>query len=128
MLSPNKSCGLCKGENFASGKDTFLCQINGYIIFQNGIPYIIEGDIVKKFEQRFTIYPQKHTASLNQQEIVKIKKTLIDYLIQEHQFGMDQFLLKTTGSTYPDHFHLHAFVFPFEIIPEQKDLSFLPHY
>jgi hypothetical protein len=109
----NKDCGLCTRRHFKSGQDVILNEDEEHIISNNGNTHLRVGNSLIFAKKRITITIKEHKKVLSSKETKKIKEKLDKFLKEEMGLvkGEDYFLKITMGN-YPDHFHLHAYIFP----------------
>jgi len=109
------NCDLCLRKHLKW--DTYLFENNLGIYVINSKPYIKVKGKTYKVKKRFTVQTHEHIKVPPKKDVEKIQKEFIKYLHDKEglTLGKDyEFFI--TLSTYPDHWHMHACVFPFKII------------
>lgn len=102
-------------HDIQSGKDVLLYEDRFCYIVDNGNTHInMDGKLVFA-KKRISLIIKKHVKRLGATELARAESTLINVIRKKFKLTKDKnFFLRTTMGTYPDHFHIHAYVLPFK--------------
>lgn len=96
-------CDLCMMRSVISGKDKLL--------FRSLIYYIVENGNTDGYSRRISFTSVRHESSSSALE--KMATTILrDYIESILHIPAADFFIQKTMRTYPDHFHIHAYVLP----------------
>lgn len=106
------SCDLCNQIPLKTKKDKLIYENLEYYIVENGNQHLrINGGLIFA-KRRISLTLKEHKGKINKTQLRKLINILIRFLESQNlTHGIDFFILKT-GTTYPDHFHIHAYVLP----------------
>lgn len=109
-----KTCNLCIKYDISSGKDRLVYEDSFCHIVDNGTTNLdINGKIVFA-KKRFSLVINKHKKHLTEKERSLVYSTLTDFMRRKFKLKENSdYFLKVTMNTYPNHYHLHAYIPPF---------------
>lgn len=99
----DSNCDLCNMVPVKTGKDRLL--------HQSGLYYIVENGNNDGYAKRISLTRIEHKVP-NHNEECSLVAVLRGYVMGYLHIRPDSFFIKKTMRTYPDHFHIHAYVFP----------------
>ena len=97
------SCACCDRSTITSGKDKLWLEMASY--------YIVENGNTDGYFRRVSLVITKHHAGNPIIEWICTQK-LRAYLAEELHIPNAEFFIEKTMNTYPDHFHIHAYILP----------------
>ncbi len=94
-------CDLCNMATIKSGKDT--------ILYEDESCYIVDNGNTDGYTRRISLTIKPHFAGTDMTFRIA-SYNLIQFL---NTIGIgDGYFIKKTMNTYPDHFHIHAYILP----------------
>jgi len=113
-----ENCDLCQRRNLR--RDIFLFENKYGFFVLNPTPFLkIKG---KKFKakKRFAFCIHGHIKKPNPYMLKMIRKTFKEFLLKKYFLVYKKdYNFFVTGSTYPEHWHMHADVYPYKEIKEE---------
>lgn len=107
-----KNCDLCNRATIESGKDSLLYNDKNFHIIDNGNTHLREGNIIKFAKRRITLILNKHQGHLTISEM-SLAKSKLTKVLKKLGYNPNEYFFKATMGTYPNHFHIHAYIPPF---------------
>lgn len=99
----NNKCGLCTRIPITTSKDKLL--------YEDQFCYIVENGNTDSYTKRITLVIVPHAIASPMIERIALCK-LRKYVASTLHISHADFFIKKTMRTYPDHFHIHAYVLP----------------
>ncbi len=107
------SCGLCLRQTIHSGKDELLYEDDFCYIVNNGGTHLKDGDNKRFAKKRISLVLREHTSQPSDKECRRAESALRDFMTNHLKLVDEkEYFLRRTMNTYPDHYHLHAYIFP----------------
>lgn len=100
----DNECRICSGADIASGKDKLL--------FEDDFCQIVENGDTDGYSRRISLAIRRHIADPKAGVEGKAVVVLRNYLTKVEYLDGASFFIRKTMRTYPDHFHIHAYILP----------------
>jgi len=99
-----QKCDLCDKANILSGKDLLL--------HEDSFCYIVDNGDTDGYARRISLTLNQHggmvTPSIERLAVYRLR----EYVTTTLHIPSADFFIKKTMRTYPDHFHIHAYILP----------------
>lgn len=95
------NCDLCNRSTIYSGKDTLL--------YEDKYCYIVENGNTDGYTRRISLTINSHSPGGDMTD--RIAAHVLS-MYMEIDLGIHDYIIRKTMKTYPNHFHLHAYVLP----------------
>ena len=80
-------------------------------IVENGNRHLVAGDSVFDGKKRYSLTVKEHISRPKDGKL--IKKVFLEFLRDRLHLENGEYVICETMGTYPDHYHVHAYVLPF---------------
>ncbi len=108
----DEGCGLCK---FVNSHDLSIRLFHDdYCIVENPVKCLREPWGLIKYERQFSLVVVRHMAEVPWAMEERLYYALDKFMRRYFAFRPSQYFIRKTMNTYPDHWHIHAFLLPGE--------------
>lgn len=106
-------CPLCLMEPVKTGRTMLLLKDDFCFIDMNDKTALVIDGCPIFAKTRLSLCLLEHTSIPEEETVRRAKERLVDFLTGQLQLTPDVFIIRITMLTYPQHFHIHAYLLPF---------------